>query len=117
MICVFMLTATQLFVPRYAGLTVDAIIRTRSLEVLNTAGLVVLAALGLRSVLPYGQLYFALFLGHRVITDLRQLVFQRVQRWSLDRFARWTSGDLIYRTLQETTTVQNHLFVGLFDLI
>ncbi len=117
LISVFLLTATLLFVPRYAGLTVDAIIRTRSLEVLNTAALVVLAALGLRSVLLYGQLYFALFLGHRVITDLRQLIFQRVQRWSLDRFAGWTSGDLISRSLQDTSVVQNNLLVGLFDLI
>jgi subfamily B ATP-binding cassette protein MsbA len=117
LISVLLLTATQLFVPRYAGLTVDAIIRTRKLEVLNTAALVVLAALGLRSVLLYGQLYFALFLGHRVITDLRQLIFQRVQRWSLDRFVGWTSGDLISRSLQDTAVVQNNLLVGLFDLI
>ena len=117
LISVLLLTATQLFVPRYAGLTVDAIIRTRKLEVLNTAALVVLAALGLRSLLLYGQLYFALFLGHRVITDLRQLIFQRVQRWSLDRFAGWTSGDLISRSLQDTGVVQNNLLVGLFDLI
>jgi subfamily B ATP-binding cassette protein MsbA len=117
LISVLLLTATQLFVPRYAGLTVDAIIRTRKLEVLNTAALVVLAALGLRSLLLYGQLYFALFLGHRVITDLRQLIFQRVQRWSLDRFAGWTSGDLISRSLQDTGVIQNNLLVGLFDLI
>jgi subfamily B ATP-binding cassette protein MsbA len=117
LISVILLTATQLFVPRYAGLTVDAIIRTGKLEVLNTAALVVLGAYGLRSLLLYGQLYFALFLGHRVIADLRQLIFQRVQRWSLDRFAGWTSGDLIARSLQDTGVVQNNLLVGLFDLI
>ncbi len=117
LISVLLLTTTQLFVPRYAGLTVDAIIRTRNLEVLNTAALVVLAVLALRSLLLYGQLYFALFLGHRVITDLRQLIFQRVQRWSLDRFAGWTSGDLISRSLQDTGVIQNNLLVGLFDLI
>jgi subfamily B ATP-binding cassette protein MsbA len=117
LISVILLTGTQLFVPRYAGLTVDSIIRTGKLEVLNTAALVVLAVLGLRSLLLYCQLYFALFLGHRVIADMRQLIFQRVQRWSLDRFAGWTSGDLIARSLQDTGVVQNNLLVGLFDLI
>jgi subfamily B ATP-binding cassette protein MsbA len=117
LISVILLTGTQLFVPRYAGLTVDAIIRSGKLEVLNTAALVVLAVLGLRSLLLYCQLYFALFLGHRVIADMRQLIFQRVQRWSLDRFAGWTSGDLIARSLQDTGVVQNNLLVGLFDLI
>jgi subfamily B ATP-binding cassette protein MsbA len=117
LISVIMLTATQLFVPRYAGLTVDAIIRTHKLEVLNTAALVVLAAFGLRSIFLYGQLYFALFLGHRVIADLRQLIFQRVQRWSLDRFTGWTSGDLIARSLQDTQVVQSALLVGILDFI
>ena len=115
MISVVLLTGTQLFVPRYAGLTVDEIIRTRSLTVLNRAAVVALAALGLRSVLLYGQLYFGLFLGHRVIADIRRLVFQRVQRWSLDRFAGWTSGDLIARSLQDTQVVQSALLVGLLD--
>ena len=115
LISLILLTGTQLFVPRYAGLTVDEIIRTRSLAVLNRAALVALAALGLRSVLLYWQLYFGLFLGHRVIADLRRLVFQRVQRWSLDRFAGWTSGDLIARSLQDTQVVQSALLVGLLD--
>ena len=117
LISLILLTGTQLFVPRYAGLTVDEIIRTRSLAVLNRAALVALAALGLRSVLLYWQLYFGLFLGHRVIADLRRLVFQRVQRWSLDRFAGWTSGDLIARSLQDTQVVQSALLVGLLDFI
>src|SRR2546428_10504014 len=117
MISVVLLTGTQLFVPRYAGLTVDEIIRTRSLTVLNRAAVVALSALGLRSVLLYGQRYFGLFLGHRVIADLRRLVFQRVQRWSLDRFAGWTSSDLITRSLQDTQVVQGALLVGLLDFI
>lgn len=112
-----LVTAAQLFVPRYLGLTIDAIIRTRSLAVLNTAALVILAALGLRSLLLYGQIYFGFFLSHRVIADIRQRVFEQIQRWSLARFAAWTSGDLIARSVQDTLVVQNTLLIGLLDLI
>ena len=117
MISMILLTGTQLFIPRYAGVTVDEIIRTGSMAVVNRAALVALAVLGLRSLLLYGQLYFGLFLGHRVIADIRRLVFQRVQRWSLDRFAGWTSSDLITRSLQDTQVVQSALLVGLLDFI
>jgi len=115
LLCVILLAGTQLFLPRYLGLKVDAIIQTQKLEVLNSATLVILATFGLRTVLLYGQLYFGLFLGHRVITDLRRLIFERVQRWSLDRFAGWTSGDLIARSLQDTQVVQTALLAGLLD--
>ena len=117
LISMILLTGTQLFIPRYAGVTVDEIIRTGSMAVVNRAALVALAVLGLRSLLLYGQLYFGLFLGHRVIADIRRLVFQRVQRWSLDRFAGWTSSDLITRSLQDTQVVQSALLVGLLDFI
>ncbi|MDR7404297.1 MAG: ABC transporter transmembrane domain-containing protein, partial [Armatimonadota bacterium] len=116
-LCVVLLTAAQLFVPRYAGLTIDAIVRTRSLAVLDEAALVMLGAFALRSLFLYGQLYFGLYLGHRVIADLRRMIFQKVQRWSLDRFTGWTSGDLIARSLQDTQVVQNALLVGLLDFI
>src|SRR5438034_5552557 len=60
LISLILLTGTQLFIPRYAGVTVDEIIRTGSMAVVNRAALVALAVLGLRSLLLYGQLYFGL---------------------------------------------------------
>ncbi len=113
--CVVLVTATQLFVPRYLGVTIDALTGARRPELLNTAALVILAALGLRSLFLYGQISLAFFLSHRVGADLRQRAFEQVQRWSLARFARWTSGDLIARSLQDTVLVQQNLLVGLFD--
>src|SRR5438094_8081290 len=107
MISMILLTGTQLFIPRYAGVTVDEIIRTGSMAVVNRAALVALAVLGLRSLLLYGQLYFGLCLGHLVIADIRRLVFQRVQRSSLIRFAGWTSRDLIPRSMACTDDVQS----------
>lgn len=116
MTCLLVVTVCQLFVPRYLGATVDHIVRTRSLAALNSAALVILAVFGLRSVGLYGQIFFGFFLSHRVIADLRQRAFERMQRWSLDRFARWTSGDLIARSLQDTHVVQTTLLTGLFDM-
>lgn len=112
-----LVTTTQLFVPRYLGLTVDAIIRSRTIAVLDTRALVILGALALRSLLLYAQLLLGLFLSHRVTADLRQQIFDRVQRWSLDRFARWTSGDVISRALQDTGVVQTTLLTGVMEFI
>lgn len=111
-----LVTVSQLFVPRYLGLTIDRIVQARSLRALDTAALVLLGAFFLRSVGLYGQIYFGFYLSHRVIADLRQHAFERIQRWSLDRFERWTSGDAIARSLQDTQVVQTTLLTGLFDM-
>jgi len=115
--CLALVTLTQLFVPRYIGMTVDTIISRRSLAVLNGAALVILGVFAVRSIFLYGQIFFGSFLSHRVIADLRQGTFERIQRWSLDRFATWSSGDLIARSLQDTQVAQTTLLNGLFDFI
>ncbi|MDQ7843991.1 MAG: ABC transporter ATP-binding protein [Armatimonadota bacterium] len=115
--CLLLVTGTQLFIPRYVGLTIDAIAAADSFAVLNSAAMVILGALALRSVLLYGQIFCGFYLGHRVVADLRERIFEQVQRWSLARFARWTSGDLISRSLQDTQVVQTTLLVGLLDLL
>jgi subfamily B ATP-binding cassette protein MsbA len=115
LLCLALVTLTQLYVPRYVGVTVDTIIRRKSLAVLNTAALMILGVFAVRSIFLYGQIFFGYFLSYRVIADLRQGTFERIQRWSLDRFATWSSSDLITRSLQDTQVAQTTLLNGLFD--
>jgi subfamily B ATP-binding cassette protein MsbA len=115
--CALIVALAQLFVPRYLGNTIDAIIRTRNLQLLNLTAGVILAAFLVRSVFLYGQLYLIFYIGHRVIADLRNAIFSQIQRWSLDRFARWHSGELIARAIQDTQLIQTNLLSGLVDFV
>ncbi len=115
--CLLAIVVLELFVPRYLGVTIDTIIRTRSLQTLNTAAVVFLLVYALRSLLLYGQISLSFLIGHRVIADMRQDLFERVQRWSLDRFTRFSSGDLIARSLHDTQVVQATLLIGALDFL
>lgn len=117
LICLLSVVALELFVPRYLGATIDTIIRTRSLQALNVAALVFLGLYGLRSLLLYGRISITLLISHRVIADLRADLFERVQRWSLERLTRFSSGDLIARSLQDTQVVQATVLMGALDFL
>jgi subfamily B ATP-binding cassette protein MsbA len=52
-----------------------------------------------------------------VTADVRQDLFARIQRWSLDRFGVWQSGDAIARSLQDTQVVQMQLLAGSIDAL
>lgn len=117
LVCLLLVTGTQLYVPRFLGQSIDAIVQAKDLRVLNFSALVLLAALALRSLLLYGQYYLMFFISHRAIADLRQRLFERVQRWALDRFERWTSGDLIARMVQDTSVIQTTLLTGLMEFL
>jgi subfamily B ATP-binding cassette protein MsbA len=117
LLCLLAIVALDLFVPRYLGITIDTIIRTRSLQALNSAALVFLLVYAARSGLLYGQISLSLLIGHRVIASMRQDLFERIQRWSLDRLARFSSGDLIARSLHDTQVVQTTLLMGVLDFL
>ncbi len=106
-----------LYVPRYLGEQADVIIETGSLGALNRTALVVLVIYAFRSLCLYVQLSLLAFVGHRLVADLRGEIFRRVQRWSLDRFLRWHSGEVISRTIQDTQLVEARLLTGIVDLL
>jgi subfamily B ATP-binding cassette protein MsbA len=114
-ISMLLITLVNLAVPRYAGALIDTLIRTVSFTALNHGALLLLGIFGLRSVGLFVQIYFTFFLSHRVTADLRLDLFTRIQRWSLDRFAVWQSGDAIARSLQDTQIVQTQLLLGIVD--
>ena len=106
-----------LYVPRFLGQRADDVIATGSLDVLNQTALVVLGIYAARSIFLYVQISLLAFVGYRLVADLRQTIFQRVLRWSLDRFAHWHSGEVISRTVQDTQLVESRLLNGIVDLI
>ena len=117
LLSVALFTLVQLVVPWYAGSSVNEIIRTRSIGVLDRTALVVLAFFALRSLFMYLQAYLTHYLAHRTVADVRQDLFASVQRWSLDRFAAWETGDAISRTILDTQLLQTHLLMGAAEFI
>lgn len=115
LLALLVVTAANLAVPRYAGALIDQIIATRAFAVLNRAAGVMLLLFAVRSLALYAQIYMTFYLSHRVVADMRGDLFARIQRWSLDRFAVWQSGDAISRSLQDTQMVQNQLLTGAVD--
>jgi subfamily B ATP-binding cassette protein MsbA len=114
-IAMLLVTASNLAVPQYTGRLIDQLIARRSFDILNQAVLVILALFAARSLAMYAQIYLGFHLSHRVTADLRRDLFAGIQRWSLDRFAVWQSGDAIGRILQDTQVVQTSLLTGSID--
>ncbi len=110
-------TAVDLIAPSYVGGLIDRLIANRAFGILNRAAGVMLLLFGLRSLALFVQIYTTYFLSHRVVADIRQDLFARIQRWSLDRVAAWQSGDAIARSLQDTQVIQTELMTGIVAAI
>ncbi|MFA5927771.1 MAG: ABC transporter ATP-binding protein [Candidatus Margulisiibacteriota bacterium] len=69
------------------------------------------------SLAKYGQNYWMALVGYRMLMDLRIQIFKNLQQLSMDFYANWRVGELISRTTNDTTLVQNTIVDVLAKLL
>ena len=62
-----------------------------------------------RSVSVYGQTYLTAYICQRAITDLRNEIYSHLQKMSFSFHAKWRTGELISRTVNDIDVIQNVL--------
>jgi subfamily B ATP-binding cassette protein MsbA len=85
-------------------------------RVLLTASLLPLLALG-RGVGAYLSDYLIQWVGNRVVMDLRVEAFTHLQNLSVAYFDRTKTGEMISRTVNDTTLLERAVSVALTDLV
>ncbi|MGC9001765.1 MAG: ABC transporter ATP-binding protein [Dictyoglomus sp.] len=116
LLCILIGNGAQLYAPKFLGELLDQLSKVKDLSTLNRLSLIIIFLLFLRSLFLYGQIYVFSFIGHRIVADLREKLFSKIQYLSLDYLNRWNSGDLIARTLQDTQLIQTSFLSGIADL-
>jgi ATP-binding cassette, subfamily B, bacterial MsbA len=83
----------------------DILINKRA-DMLVPVALAIISMVLLKGIFDYFQTYFMASVGQRVVTDLRRLVFDRVQRQPLSFFDKNPTGVIISRITSDITLVQ-----------
>lgn len=76
-----------------------------------------LALFFVKGLFQYGQGYLASFIGQRVVTDMRMQVFKHLQDLSLDFYAKWKTGEIMSRTMNDITNIQLAIVVISTEII
>jgi ATP-binding cassette, subfamily B, bacterial MsbA len=87
------------------------------LKVLYLILIVMPVALVARGVFDYLQSYIMSDVGQKVIRDVRNLVYAKLQSLSLDYFTQKRSGELISRITNDVKLIENAVSYALTDLI
>ncbi|MFH1140132.1 MAG: ABC transporter transmembrane domain-containing protein, partial [Chloroflexota bacterium] len=114
-LCVLGAGAFLLINPKLVGWAIDFGIRTEHqnrIWVLLGASLAVLGAAGLRGMFAYGQQYLGEWLSQRVAYDLRNNIYDRLQRLSFAYHDSHQTGQLMSRATQDVEAVQRFIQMG-----
>jgi len=115
LLCVFGAGIFLLASPQLVSWAIDYGINTPHTQrylVLFIAALAIFGAAGLRSVSQYGQQYLGQWLGQRVAYDLRNSIYNRLQRLSFAYHDSHQTGQLMSRATQDVEAVQQFVQMG-----
>jgi len=91
--------------------------RLAPLTVLNLLLIVVPIALVIRAVFEFLQSYIMSDVGQKVVRDVRNLIYDKLQILSLDYFKQKRSGELVSRITNDVKLIENAVSYALTDLV
>ncbi|HEY8490570.1 MAG TPA: ABC transporter ATP-binding protein [Dehalococcoidia bacterium] len=127
-LCVFGSAGFVLAIPRIVGEAVDMAVQSRAEQagagfgwddlrpLLIAAGLVVAAAV-LRGLFAYGQTYLGEWISQRAAYDIRNRIYDRLQRLSFAYHDRAQTGQIMSRATQDVEGVRMFINMGVLRLM
>jgi ATP-binding cassette subfamily B protein len=103
--------------PYLISYTVDHFIITPNMAQLAVFSLILVGVLGLETFIQYYQTYFSGYLGHQVVKDIRQQLFNRISRFKLKYYDQTPIGTLVTRVINDVETISDVFSEGLLSII
>jgi len=117
-ICIVFVTLTSLIAPWLTGKgLIDKVIVEKNISLLNLIALAFIALVIVKGTFSYLQTYLTSFLGYKIVVDMRNQIFQHLQRLSLSFYKRRRTGEIMSRLINDTNVVQNVLVESIMRLI
>ena len=114
--CMLFLSLCNIFTIPLAG-HLTAAIGAMNFAYLNWIALLAVVLYFTRGLFTYGQIYLMSFAAKRVVTDLRIRIFEHLQNLSLDFYAKWKTGEVISRSINDISMIEQAIPNLTTDLI
>ncbi|HTY44708.1 MAG TPA: ABC transporter ATP-binding protein [Patescibacteria group bacterium] len=108
---------TSAKIPEFLSTLLSRLNTLTPLKVLYLLLIVVPIGLILRAVFEYIQSYIMADVGQKVVRDVRNQIYEKLQGLSLDYFTQKRSGELISRITNDVKLIENAVSYALTDLV
>lgn len=116
-LCLLVTTLLNLTVPWLIKEVLDRGLGAGERRVLLLSALAIVAISLVRAVFDFGQRYLSQWLSYRVAYDLRNHLYDHIQRLSFAFHDRTQTGELMSRATSDAEQVQRFTGMGLLDLV
>ncbi|MDP3879853.1 MAG: ABC transporter ATP-binding protein [Dehalococcoidales bacterium] len=116
-ICLVATTAFSLVIPRMLGDGIDTVLSSGQRSFLVLAAAIVIGASILRGLSAYGNTYFSEVVSQRTAYDIRNALYDRLQRLSFAYHDQSQTGQLMSRATADVEAIRRFFGRGLLGII
>ncbi|OGO30118.1 MAG: hypothetical protein A2Z29_07375 [Chloroflexi bacterium RBG_16_56_11] len=115
-LCIVIGTGFSIIVPRMLGDGIDTVIGMGQRQMVVVAAVVIVAASSLRGFAGYGQRYFAEVVAQKVSYNIRNALYERLQRLSFAFHDKNQTGQLMSRATVDVEATRMFFALGLLGM-
>ncbi len=108
-VCIVVAAAANLYLPWVIKDMIDKVLAARDMEMLNLICVGIVVIFLIRGIFYYGQGYLVSYIGQRVIVDVRDVLFQKLQRLPISFFDRRQTGEIMSYISNDVAALQSAL--------
>ena len=116
-ICLIASTVFSLVVPRMLGTGIDTVLSSGARSTIIWAAVVIVGASALRGLTGYGNMYLSQVVSQKASYDIRNTLYDHLQRLSFAYHDQAQTGQLVSRATADVEAVRMFLAMGLLSLI
>jgi ABC-type multidrug transport system fused ATPase/permease subunit len=116
LVCLIVATVFGIAIPRALGTGIDTVLGTQQRGLVIIAAVVVIVAAASRGGAGYGQRYYSEVVAQRVSYNIRNALYERLQRLSFAFHDRSQTGQLMSRATVDVEAVRMFFAMGLLGM-
>jgi ABC-type multidrug transport system fused ATPase/permease subunit len=116
LLCLLIGTGFGIVIPRMLGDGIDTVLGSGKRSVVIIAAVVIVSASAMRGLAGYGQRYFSEVVAQKVSYNIRNALYERLQRLSFAFHDRQQTGQLMSRATVDVEAVRMFFAMGLLGM-
>ena len=116
-VCIVVAAAANLYLPWVFKDMIDKVLAARDMDMLNLICVGIVVIFFIRGIFYYGQGYLVSYIGQRVIVDVRDVLFRKLQRLPISFFDRHQTGEVMSYISNDVAALQSALVERMVEMM
>ncbi len=115
--CMLVVTALNIAYPQFIRIIIDTGLTQKNYKLIPYMAFAIIGSTAIKGIFVFGEIYLSEYVANRTVYDIRNRLFDQIQRLSFSYHDEAETGQLISRATSDVDTVRVFMGGGLLQLV